>query len=176
MKRKIDNLTNKQYQLAEIIEQFQIEYPSEKILISAATKVVHTSSDEAQSRGEHWAKSMRGILIVTHNGLYCRSSSNFEKLYTSKSGITSFDNFCIAVSNVKQATLIHTRQGLWDALILEINLQNNDAYQFGLMPNDAWKTSLPFPVASENAELKWSQYSIKARIKILLVLLVFLSG
>lgn len=114
-----------------------------KPLYRCMTKGVRGAS-EAFEHGLSWVTSRRAFLTVWPDRLEC-------------------GDWSIPHSTITQAVLFKTRQMFIPCYILK--LQTQDAtYQFGLNGNKYWASDLPFPVARETGKLKYSIFSIVARV------------
>ncbi|MBV9787200.1 MAG: hypothetical protein JOZ51_03435, partial [Chloroflexi bacterium] len=151
--------TNRTFQLSEQIAHFQAAHPETPILVAGATKVIRTTEAATDlRRGKHWARSARGVLIATSEALVFSATPRMEALHAEASGLPDFGDFTLPLETIAQARLIRFRQGTAQALVLAITTTDQSHYQFGLMPDPAWETQLPFPVITEAQKLGWSRY------------------
>jgi hypothetical protein len=155
-------------------ENDDIETQEEALPVAGMTKVIRTSEDISLERGRAWTKAARGKLTATSDNLLFVAAPRSARLYGPESGLPTFEDFSIPISNIKHAVLIQTRQDSPGPLVLKIATADGYWYQFGLNYDPAWETSLPFPVTKQFSKMKWSRYSILVRVWRGLCLLVVL--
>lgn len=114
-----------------------------KPLYRCMTKGVRGAS-EAFEYSMSWVTARRAFLHVWPDRLEC-------------------GDWTIPFPAITQAVLFQTRQAFIPCYILKLQTQDA-AYQFGLNGNKFWAGDLPFPVTRETGRLKYSTFSIVARI------------
>jgi hypothetical protein len=114
------------------------------------TKGVKGAAEEFEY-GMSWVTARRASLKVFEDRLEC-------------------GDWTIPYASVSQAVLFETRQMFIPCYILKVRT-DSEAYQFGLNGNKFWRGELPFAVVRERGRLKYSVFSILARIALLVVLI-----
>jgi len=87
-------------------------------------------------------------------------------------GRIKFCGTVLAPEDIKRAVVIRVRQMFIPGYVLQLETADN-VYQIGMMPWVPIKKLLPVPFEEEKQRLKYSTFSIIARI-VLLVILVYL--
>ncbi|MBA3469155.1 MAG: hypothetical protein H0T53_05870 [Herpetosiphonaceae bacterium] len=167
-------ITNKSLKLE--LEAFKRNHPDSKILMTGPTKVIRLPAGAAivLERGENWAKSVRGILIMTPDELVCQTIARFADSHSAASGM-DFADFNIPIHTIHDAKLLSLTQGGVRGFVLTVPTIDGPTYQFGLNQDEGWSTRLPFPAEFIQTTIGWSQYSIKARIKLAVYVLIFIA-
>ena len=169
-------ITNKSFKLEAQVEEFKRNHPDTPILMAGPTKVIRLPQGApiTLERGENWATSVRGILIITADELICQTTARFAGIHSTASGL-EFADFTIPVHTIHDAKLLSLTQGGVRGFVLTIPTVDGPTYQFGLGQDEGWNTRLPFPAEFIQTTIGWSQYSVKARIKLALYMLIFIA-
>ncbi len=169
-------ITNKLFKLAPQIAEFKHNNPSTPILMAGPTKVIRLPEGTpiVLERGEGWAKSVRGVLIITPDTLICQTTAHFAGAHSEASGM-EFADFTIPIHTIRDAKLLSLTQGGVRGFVLTIPVIDGPIYQFGLGQDEGWNTRLPFPAEFIQTTIGWSQYSIKARIKLAVYFIIFVA-
>ncbi|RYD22252.1 MAG: hypothetical protein EOP88_08825 [Verrucomicrobiaceae bacterium] len=120
------------------------------LLYRCMTKGVK-DAPESFEYGASWVTARRGMLSVHQDRLEC-------------------GDWTIPYSAISQAVLFKTSQMLIPCYILKVRTAT-DSYQFGLSGNKFWSTDLPFPVTREKGRLRYSAFSIIARVILIAALI-----
>lgn len=102
---------------------------------------------ESFEYGASWVTARRGTLIVHQDRLEC-------------------GDWVIPYADISQAVLFRTSQMFIPCHILKVKTAT-DSYQFGVSGSPFWSTELPFPVAREKGRLRYSKFSIAARVALM---------
>lgn len=166
--------TDRMFNVSNCVEQFKRDNPTIPVLAAGATKVIKLAEtqDNQIVRGEHWVHSVRGTLIATPEALVCLVLPSFAPIHDDSSGIDQYRDFTIATNAITYATVAHVREGPIRGVTLKIMVNDGRRFQFGLMPDAAWEHELPFPVHVTSEAVGWTRYSIMARVRLALYLLV----
>jgi hypothetical protein len=167
-------IPNKSFKLG--LEAFKRNHPEATILMAGPTKVIRLPEGAAVTleRGESWATSVRGILIMTPDEIVCQTIARFAGIHSAASGM-EFADFNIPVQTIHDAKLLSLTQGGVRGFVLTVPTIDGPTYQFGLSQDEGWSTRLPFPAEFIQTTIGWSQYSIKARIKLAVYVLIFVA-
>ena len=100
----VSSMTNTAFQVSEVTERFQRAYPTIFIIKATATKVAQGIPQDLTvvNRGEHGVHSMRGVIIITHDTLFCYTSPRFERIHAAISQVDPLKEFDAIISRMKQ--------------------------------------------------------------------------
>ena len=125
---------------------------SPKPLFRGMTKGVIAEGDQLRY-GPAWVTARRGILKVYPDRLEC-------------------GDWTIPFTEVREAVLSSFRSAIGiPGYVLRVDTADR-TYHFGLNGGRYWKGELPFPVRREEAKLRYSAFSLVARV-ILIALVIY---
>ena len=117
----------------------------EKPIYRCMTKAT-TAEGENLRRSLNWVVARRAILKVMPDALVC-------------------GDWRIPYNQIDEAILFSI-WSIYPGFLLRVR-SGETVYQFGLNWNPFWKRELPFPVSREKGKLKYSTFSIIARVILL---------
>ena len=148
-------ISNTLYGVSAKINKVQALYPDQEIVVAGATKARKLEQDEDLSRNPRWITARRAVLILTDTSLHCGS-------------------WTINLEDIASAQLIRFKGTFSKGLLLKVETQSRNHYQFGLQHDPRWEAQSVFRVTLEDGTLKNTPFSIAARVVVVLWILYLL--
>ncbi|UXE67184.1 MAG: hypothetical protein KA713_09295 [Chryseotalea sp. WA131a] len=133
------------YGTSRVKEKYQIDNPSETVVAADASKGIVTTDNQDVRRGIDWVNSQRAVIIMTTEKIVC-------------------GKWTIPIDNISTAQLVKINSLFGGGQVLKIRTLDNTNYQFGMQLNDDWSVQRVLPLTIENAQTKYSTFSIIMRL------------
>ena len=149
------NITNFIYNTKSKRKHFSESFPNEKIILCDASKAVKLKRDKNPEYGKGWIVSERWSLIISDKQI-------------------NAGNWIINNSDINNAELIKFKTIYGKAMVLKINTNNDEHYQFGLQYNKTLEKQDIFSIKISEQKLKLSLLSIMIRLVFFILLIYYL--
>lgn len=137
--------TNLSYLVPVWVRRFESRNLGERVIVAGAAKARKMKEPDSQVRYEAgWVVSKRGVAMLTESRLTCAG-------------------WDIPLKSIKKARLLRVRQMALLAYALQVSTET-DNYQFGLMYDERWEQQSVLDLEIEDSTIKYSVYSIAARM------------
>lgn len=151
MKRLVDLI----YGTERARRKYELSNPEEKVIAADASKGIITEQDQDVTRGANWVISQRAVVMLTSSKIVC-------------------GKWTIPIEQIKSSRLLKIRSLFGDGAILKIQTVEGTNYQFGMQINPEWTEQQVIPLSYEQAKIKYSPFSIAARVIVIGYLLYWI--
>ncbi|HBD94751.1 MAG: hypothetical protein A2015_01550 [Spirochaetes bacterium GWF1_31_7] len=155
MSEVIRKVTNFIYNTKSKRKKFVFSYPDEKIILCDAAKGVKLKNDKVPEYGKEWVIAKRCALLISEKQIIA-------------------GNWNINISDIKEAEVIKFGTIYGKGMVLKINTNNNEYYQFGLQYNKVLEEQNIITINIKKQELKLSIFSLLIRLLALGFLLYYI--
>ena len=155
MSEVIRKVTNFIYNTKSKRKHFSESFPNEKIILCDASKAVKLKRDKNPEYGKEWVIAKRCALLISEKQIIA-------------------GNWNINISDIKEAEVIKFGTIYGKGMVLKINTNNNEYYQFGLQYNKVLEEQNIITINIKKQELKLSIFSLLIRLLALGFLLYYI--
>ena len=133
------------YRTGQVRRNFELDNPNENVLAADASKGIITEKNQDIQRGLDWVTSQRAVILLTEKRIIC-------------------GKWAISLDTVSSAQLHKINSIFGSGQVLKIQTQDGKNYQFGMQLNPEWTNQQLFPLTLEKGQVKYSVFSIIARL------------
>ena len=143
------------YGTGRVRRKFELNNPNENVLASDACKGIVTTTNQEIQRGLDWVTSQRAVVLLTDKKIIC-------------------GKWIIPLDTISRVELIKINSLFGSGQVLKISKKDGESYQFGMQLNPEWTNQQTLPLTLEKGQVKYSVFSILARVILVGCLLYWL--
>ena len=133
------------YGTARVRRKFELNNPNEKVLAADASKGIVTTTNQDIQRGLDWVTSQRAVVLLTDKKIIC-------------------GKWTIPLDTISTAQLLKINSVFGGGQVLKVQTTDDKNYQFGMQLNPEWTNQPYLPLTIEKGRVKYSAFSIIARL------------
>lgn len=145
------------YMTGRARRKFELDNPNEKVLAADASKGIVTEKNQDIQRGLDWVTSQRAVVLLTDKKIIC-------------------GKWTIPLSTISAVQLLKINSLFGSGQVLKIQTEDGRNYQFGMQFNPEWTNQQILSLALEKGKVKYSLFSIIARLIVVGYLIYWLYG